>query len=413
MLLPLLIACSPVKAFRRQCRLENAVTSSPLSILPWFLAWFFALSLAAIGIDYTLDVLRGVRSIFGYSGAGVGQRSGSPVMIPVHLPIAWLQCLSVSVVAMALAGRTLSARKLARLATWLLPFTLVGGVFAVVYEHVWQLVILPLLFFPPYEFLVAVRNAASALVYKGPDLMLGLFAGLAAGTVVRRRRWLIVSVTTIGLVAGFPVYRNVQLSYLVSVSNPICEFMFGPPPRPPTAILLAGPTFAVGTAEPVLAGRWVLEYEDPSNQDRGEMTFDRNGRLVRYETHEESVGEAVELIADGQTHDVEMKQLEDRKVQASYRVLSGANRSEYGLVLHVRVETDAARESGDITVITPIVTEEIFMGTLEKDGTRFSGTSNYMVESPGVTFDPPVRVRPFTMTRVPAANPEEEDFVEP
>jgi len=69
---------------------------------------------------YALDRFQGFPVVGADWNPSLGHRFGSAVLLPVHLPIAWLQCLVLSLLGMAIAARRLSAPQVARLATWLL-----------------------------------------------------------------------------------------------------------------------------------------------------------------------------------------------------------------------------------------------------------------------------------------------------
>jgi hypothetical protein len=377
-------------------------------MLPWFVAWYVVLLLLSIGTSYTLDWLHGVGSIFSYWHSGLGRRFGSAVLAPLDLVLGYVQCLMVSLLATLLAWRAVSARQVTYLAAWLMPFTLLGGLFTVIYKPIWDYLGSPWPAYRSSELAFQVGEVGMELLYRGFDLVLGVFGGFAAATVLGRRRWIIVPATTLALVAMFPVYLGVHRTFNQFVYHPARNLLYGPPPRPtPWMLISPGPTFNVGTTDPVMAGQWTIEYNGAGDQPKSEMAFDDSGALVHYKQHDSSIHMFVDFIVDGQTHELESEALQGKPLQASYRVLSGCKRTVSRVVLRVRIELTVHREEGGTWMTVPIVSEETFTGSLDDNGLSIDGTSVLIQNAPGVQFEPPFLERTFIMERSTPAAPTE------
>lgn len=403
--LPWCIAWSPIRAFRRHCSTNRILLCSPARTFLWSLLWFAAILVAGVGIRYSLDTFQGMRvTIGGYWHDPRTFRFGSALVAPVHVLIAWLECLLVACIGMAIAFRSLSARQAARLATWLFALTLLAGAATTVYELIYYEVIVPTLYGLPldYAWVRRIQDLGNALTYRFFDLVLGLSAGLAVGTALQRRRWLAAITAAIVLAAAFPAWASIQGVYWVRVCRPIHELVVGPPQRPavdPT--LLVGPTFRPGTTVSALAGMWSVRYEG-SDEPELHLTFDEQGSLTRLRVGRCAYGDPGDFVADGERHAANlpggMKGLE----AADYRVLSGAEYLERAVVLHLRLErTYTLRVRDDLTTVIPEVVEESLSGNLSGDGTVITGTSVMVRESPGVNFGPAQLERSFVMERVP------------
>lgn len=402
-MLPLAIAFSPRKAFERRCRLENALTTSPTRVLLWFLVSYVFLMVISVAAHYTLDKVQGLQLVVGgYWNPSLGHRFGSAVLLPVHVPLAWTQCIVVALIGVVLGGRRLSAGKIVRLATWLLPITLLGGLFTILYDPLWHRFIAPWVFFHPSELAFRLQDFGSELAWRGPDLVLGLVGGFAVGTVLRRRRWWIALVSAMVLVASFPAYLSVQRAYGVFVYEPARELAVGPRPLPPVRpTLLLGPTFAVGGTDPALAGTWAIRY-DEEEQASAELAFDDAGALVHFRRTEngDSTGHVMEFVCDGMDHELDVPEGNADSLQVSYRVLSGCERHRERISIHVRFELTYVRQlREDFFEQIPDVAEEAFVGVFDADEGSITGTSVYERDCPGVNFEPGQIERTFVMTR--------------
>ncbi|MHC4090899.1 MAG: hypothetical protein ACYSVY_11605, partial [Planctomycetota bacterium] len=139
-ILPLRVCLSPISGFARRCRIERTLSALPVAILCWLSVWFVGLLLVRTGVGYLSNRLHGLESwSFEYAVRGLRgpDRFGFLLFVPLQLALIWVQCLAVSVVAMLIAWRSLSGRQVLQLATWLMPFSLVGGLFTILYEHAW------------------------------------------------------------------------------------------------------------------------------------------------------------------------------------------------------------------------------------------------------------------------------------
>ena len=219
--LPWAIAFSPIKAFRRHGSLDRALSISPLRVLFFTLGWHIVLLVVIVAIHYGLDVLRGVRYVlFGYWNYPDSSRFGTVRLLPINVIIAWGQCLAVAIMGIVIAARGLTVRRTLRLTTWLFAFTLVAGPADVLFRLLWDRwligfllqsdVLGPWVFFNGHE----IKDRVG-------DIVLGLLAGLAVGTVLQRRRWLIAAVSATSLAAALPVYNNIQSAYIRAVCLPL------------------------------------------------------------------------------------------------------------------------------------------------------------------------------------------------
>ncbi|UCG34456.1 MAG: hypothetical protein JSU68_07400, partial [Phycisphaerales bacterium] len=239
----------------------------------------------------------------------------------------------------------------------------------------------------------------------------GFLAGLAIGTFYRRRRWIIVISAVVLLWFGDAAYGPVRIAYNKMFLWPLRELVFGPPERPPyTPPLSVASTFAVGTTDASMAGRWEFRYPEQPEIPPGEVTFDAAGSLVRYVAYDQKLGRNIEFDADGTVHDLDAE-IESDEVQitsTSYRVLSGCQHAGNAIILHVRVEMMMwARVEGRL-MGWDLVTEEHFTGLLAEDGSQISGTSVLRVDAPFIRPEPDGLERPFVMIRVgeaPASQP--------
>ncbi len=404
--LPLAIAFSPLKAFRRRCRLDRILAVSPAKVFFWTLVWYAVLLVLGVGVHYGLDKLQGLKFEFvlgGYWSYPGMFRFGSAMYLPVNIPLAWMQCLLVSLIGMAIALRSLPVQQLPRLATWLFTFTLLGGLFAIVCGLLWHRLIAPRVFVLPTGWAFRLRDVGIEVVYRVPDCVLGFVAGLAVGTVLQKRRWLIAIVSAAVLVAAFPVYFSAQSAYALSVYHPVRIFVFGPDPLPPSSsTLLLGPTFTPGAGAPVLAGRWSVRYDD-TDEPAVYLTFDTNGRLVRWQCRGSSG-----LVANGQQHKARVAEAQDDIAAVQYRVLSRCARNDRRIVIQVRIERIYRHElSEDLFAEIPEVSEETLSGILSEEEDRVTGTSVTIRDLPGAQFQPRELRRSFVMEYVEPASPEQ------
>ena len=137
-LFPWRVGFSPVEAFRRECPTDYVLTVSPARYILWIIAGFMALALANNTTTYVVDGLRGIYSVFGYRHGAPAWRYCSLELLPVHLPIIWLQSVTVCLVGMAIGWRLLTPRKTIYLATWLTGLGLLAGCLATLYEVAWD-----------------------------------------------------------------------------------------------------------------------------------------------------------------------------------------------------------------------------------------------------------------------------------
>ncbi len=408
-MLPGVIAFSPSRAFRRRCRLEKTLATSPARVILWILVWYVFLLLISVAVQYTLNKVQGIHFVIGgHWNPSLGHRFGSAVLLPVHLPIAWLQCLVVSVIGMAIAARRLSAQQVVRLATWLLAFTLLGGLFTILYEPIWYRLITPWLSVRSFMWAFRMYDLGNELAYRGHDFVLGLIGGFAVGTVLQRRRWLIAIVSAAVLTAAFPVCLGVQRAYFFSVYEPARELVVGPRPiPPPRPMLLRGPTFTVGNADPALAGTWTVLY-DEEEQAPAELVFDGTGTLLRWKPQQQASRSGVaEFLADGLEHDIDPPEGASAVVRASYHVVSGCEQETDGIVIHLRIKrTYTRRLAEDFFEQMPDVVEETLTGVFDADGAVVTGTSVVIREVPGISFEPGQVERSFVMKRVNSTVPD-------
>lgn len=230
-MLPLVIACSPVRAFSRRSSLENVLTISPVTVFLWTLAWYVVLLVVFGGIRCSLDKLQGMRLVIGgYWDHPDGFRFGSVRFLPAHIVLAWMQCLFVTLIGMFVAVRGLTVRQVVKLATWLLVFTLIAGLLDLLFGLLWDRVLVWQVFKLPGEFAMSVHDAGNAATDRAHDIVLGFVAGTAVGTVLQRRRWLIAVVSAVVLALAFPIYAHVQLAYLHSVREPVRQLIAPEPP---------------------------------------------------------------------------------------------------------------------------------------------------------------------------------------
>lgn len=410
-MLPLAIALSPKKAFERRCRLEHALTTSSSRILLSFVVSYLLLMVISVAARYTLARVLGLQPIPGLywnPGLALGNRFGSAVLLPVHAPLACLQCLVVVLIGLMLSGQRLPAKKIVRLATWLLPFTLLGGLFTIFYDPLWHRLIAPVLYTRPSDLTVRLESMGSELVWRGPDLVLGLIGGFAVGTVLRRRRWLIALVSATVLVASFPIYLSVQRTFVESIFQPARELIAGPLPMPPARpMLLAGPTFVVGGVAPALAGTWTIRY-DGDEHTSAELTFDDAGMLVSWRVKQEPEGKVAEFVCDGMNHDMEVPQQKVDTHRVSYRVLMGCRRQRDRITVHLRLELTHTRQLRENSFEhIPDVAEESLVGVFDADEDSITGTSTFVRDRPDVNFNPGQIERPFVMTRAVSPGSQE------
>lgn len=408
--LPLAIAFSPIRAFRRRCSVHEILKGSPARAFLWCLLWYAAILVVGVGIHFGLDKLQGVRLVLGgYWNYPGSYRFGSAAMLPVHVPIAWLECLLVSCIGMAIAFRPLSPRQTARLATWLFALALLAGIVATVYELSYQEVLAPNLFLLPIdiEWAFRLRDFGSELMHRSFDIVLGLTAGLAVGTVLQRRRWAIAITAAVLLAVAFPALASIQRVYAMSVYFPLRELVLGPPEAPPPGSMLPlGPTFQPGASTPVFAGTWSVHY-DNVEQPEVYLTFDLLGSLTRLKVAHCEPGDSGEFLADGQQHEAPVPDGNDNVDAIHYRVLSGSEYAEDEIVLHIRLERDYRwRIRDDFFEELPDIAEETLSGILSDDGDVITGTSVLIRDVPGIEFQPGEQQRSFIMERVPSVPPD-------
>jgi len=408
--LPLVIAFSPIRAFRHRCDVDKILQGSPARTVLWCVLWYAAILVVGVGIHFGLNKLQGMRLVIGSYWDHPGSfRFGSAALLPVHVPIAWLECLLISCIGMAIAFRPLSPRQIARLATWLFALTLLAGIVATIYEPIYQRLLAPNLIRLPVdiEWVFRIRDFGSELAYRSFDSVLGLTAGLAVGTVLQKRRWPIAITSAVLLAAAFPALASIQGVYAMSVYHPLRELVFGPPEMPPPRpTLLLGPTFKPGTSTPALAGTWSVRY-DNAEQPELQLTFDREGTLTRLKVGHCEPGDSGEFLADGQQHEAPVPDGNHNVNAIHYRVLSGSEYAEGEIVVHVRLERNYTRTiRSDLFEEIPDIAEETLSGVLSDDGYVITGTSVLIRVVPSVEFQLGEQQRSFIMEPVRPTQPE-------
>ncbi len=237
--LPWVIALSPVKAFSRRCRLEKALTVSPFRVFLWTLVWYVVLLVVAAGIRCGVDKLQGVQLTIGsYWNHPFAARFGAVGLLPVHIPLAWLQCLLVTIIGIVVAFRPLTVRQITRLTTWLFTFTLVAGSLHLLYGLLWSEVLDMLLLRLPDVLALTAHTAGFEVMFRAHDIALGLLGGVAVGTVLQKRRWLVTLVSAVALTILFPVYTHLQHAYAQSVHHPLRRLIVAEPDLPVRITLL-------------------------------------------------------------------------------------------------------------------------------------------------------------------------------
>jgi len=108
-LMPWRVGLAPIRAFRRWCPMDRVLTESPKRTLPWIVVALVALVIFGDAVWYAVDVIRGRYPVFGGHHRTLGMRFGSLKLLPVHLPILWLQSVAVCLIGMVIGWRRLSA----------------------------------------------------------------------------------------------------------------------------------------------------------------------------------------------------------------------------------------------------------------------------------------------------------------
>ncbi len=392
--LPLRIAFSPVKAFHRQCRLNQILFNSPLQILTWTLLWIALLVFFGICLRYGLDQLLQRRLAFGtyWNDPRAPRTVGSIAFLPVSIPLAWIQCLVLSCAGMAISLRPLSITQLVRLATFLFPTTLLAGLFATVFDPVWHSLPSPQLFRWP-ELGFPLLEMESWFVDRSFEVALGLVGGLAVGTVLQRRRMLIAIVSAIILASAVPLLVTIQIGFRDFMYFPVERLVLGPRPLPPPprASLLLGPTFTTGTCNPLLAGEWNIYYDNADNPET-RLTLDSKGCLIIVEDKKG----LFTFAADGVEHSTSLPAQSSKVTHVRYKVLSGVESNQDKIMLHVRMELNYSRKvRNDYFEDLPAVIEETMTGDFSVDGRDVAGESVLIRDAPGL--EPSELRRPFVM----------------
>jgi len=313
---------------------------------------------------------------------------------------------------MIIALRAVSARQALYLTTWSTAVGLLAGSVATLYELVWG----PRIYWWLYETAIVHQlpmsgalDAANALEWRSSDLLYGFFGGLAVGTVMGRRRWLLAVVSAGVLYAGFPIYHGAQSGYVRLVHIPLRDFVVGPPPPPPN--LAGGPTFLPGATEPTLAGRWEVRCNAGRDMTIEEMTFDAAGNLVQFRVVDPDSQRRDVFIVDGAYHTVPQREPTGTE-PARYRCFARAWRSGSEVEIETRLEYYfkwyAATTQG---VLAPSgkekvsIYEERFGGTIDDARDVISG-KNFLVVDSGLYIQMhPRRRRSFTMRRTGGPEP--------
>jgi hypothetical protein len=405
-LLPWKIALAPIRAFRHDCRLEKTLATSPGPMLHWFLLWCLLLVPVSMAARLPLITSLGLPWPFGLHWLVIAGRGfDSFGVLLLHILWVGLQCMAAVVIGMIISFRWLPLPMLARLAMWMLPFTLVASLCRDVASLVqcflplnWEDRLSDLEIFGHYFYITGFARSLSGRLL---DTILGILTGLAVGTVFLRRRWLIVLILSVLFTAGYDVYLRVHAPFYHFWSYRLYLWSGGPEQDalPP---LTVAPTFAVGTTDASMAGRWELRYLEQPEIPPGAMTFDADGSLVRYVAYDQKLGRNIEFDADGAVHDVDtdIESDELRNASTSYRVLSGCQREGGAITLNIRVEMMMwTRVEGRLMGLE-LVTEEHFSGLAAEDGSQISGTSVLCMEAPGIRPEPNGLERPFVMIRL-------------
>lgn len=408
-LLPWKIALAPIRAFRHDCRLEKTLATSPAPMLSWFLLWCLLLVPADMAARLPFISLLGLPWPFGLHWLLVAGRGfNSFGVLPLHIVWVGLECVAAVVIGMIISLKWLSLRQIARLAMWMLPLTFLASLCGNVTYLIecllplnWEDRFSDLELFGRYFYVTGFARSLSGRLL---DTILGILTGLAVGTVLLRRRWLIVLILSVLFTAGYDVYLRVNAPWYDFWSYRLYLWSGGPEQDtvPP---LTVAPTFAVGTADASMAGRWELRFPEQPEIPPGELFFDADGSLMRYVAYDQKLGRNVEFDADGTVHhlDAEIEHDEVQITSTSYRVLSGCQHAGNAIILHVRVEMMMwARVEGRLMGLE-LVTEERFSGLVAEDGSQISGTSVLRIEAPGTRPEPNGLERPFVMIRVSEA----------
>ncbi len=400
---PWRVGFSPIAAFRRECPTDRVLTISPARYVLWIIFGFVALALANNAITYTVDGLRGIYSVFGYEHGGSGWRYCSLSLLPVQLPIAWLQSVSVCVVGMAIGWRMLTPWQVVYLATWITGLGLLASSLATLYEEAWDTFlggwISTWRFIEPMS-LMRILDVARGLETRSSDLFLGLLAGLAVGTVMGRRRWLVALVSAGILYAGFPLYVAVQghYGYLGLVHRPLRDAVLGHPLPPPD--LAQGPTFAADEGEPVLAGRWEVHCKAGRDMAVTEIVIDTTGRLTHFRVVDPGSKQDRLFVVDGESHEIEVTDWAGNPSVARYRCFGGCRRTESKVEINTRLEW-YIHMGGPNDEEMPNIYEHTFVGRLDEVAGSIKGTNVVVVDSRFAVIIHPRRERAFNMRRLP------------
>ncbi|MBN1491845.1 MAG: hypothetical protein JXA69_18180 [Phycisphaerae bacterium] len=406
--LPFRIMVAPRRAFQHECRPTRILTTTPWSVLIWTIVWFALLVLVSIGVRYGLDRAAGMRWAVGsYWNPHLAVRFGSLAFAPLHLILTWAECAFVALVGMAISFRWLTPRQVVRLTIWLLPFALGAAIFAILCEAMYDHVVTRLIIGQLAEHLSGwagrqVMRWSRDLSVRSFDIALGLLAGIAVGTLVKRRRWLIPPLAATALTFAFPILFGIQRQTWITVYDPIIEAIYGPPQFPSRLPLAIGPTFTVGITAPSLAGTWHLEYTTGDVSHTQQITIDANGSIAAVEQRKANSEQSIRFVADGQFHELKTPATAAGDV-SRYRVLGSCERFDEHVTINLRFEYVIERTKDNVLHGMPVDSEEKLTGILADDNVTITGTSHYRLEAPGINFDPDHLDRDFVMRRTATA----------
>ncbi len=399
---PWRVGMSPFRAFCRECPPDRVLTASPKRYVPWMILAFVILALISNTAAFVIDQATGVYAVYADDQGDIGWRFGSFSLLPVHLPLIWLQSLAVCIVGMLIGWRPLSAQQIARLATWVAALGLLAGLLATLYHAAWD-TFLPRWMstwrFIDAALLMRIFDAAQGLSTRSSDLFFGLLAGLAVGTVAGRRRWTIALVAASMLYAGFPAYLEVQWHYERLIHAPLRNALLGPPAAPPD--LSGGPTFDPHEAEPLLAGHWRIDCQAGRDMAVTEMAIDAAGRPTRFRLLDPESGLDRWFVADGQVHEIALTDPNGAPATARYQCFAACRSAGSNVTINTRLEwyIDGGPAIGELASIY----EYRFAGQLDVAAGSIEGASLLVIDSGFALVNHPRRQRSFTMQRLPAS----------
>jgi hypothetical protein len=402
--LPWRIGLSPIAAFFRDCPMDQVLTRSPARFVPWVIFAILLLALANNTIMYEVDALRGIYTEFAYDHGTPASRHCSLQLLPVHLPIIWLQGLAVCVIGMVIGWRPLSLRQVLYLATWLMGLALMAGCLATLYEIAWELLLSrwswgePLL---DHDLRLLLYSSGQEFTARGADFLFGLLTGLAVGTVIGRRRWLVAVVSAVVLYAAVPLYWAVQgpSGYTGLIYWPVRDALWGP--SLPFPDLERGPTFPVDAMEPSLAGRWSVQCDAEREVHFAEIVIGSQGKPTRYRMIDPgSVSDRL-LIVDGDFHDTEVPNWAGQPSTARYRCFGSGRRDGEIVELNTRLEWYVKTGEPNNAESTTVV-EQVFVGHYDHSAGIIEGEYTWQYDSSLDIFVHPRRTRSFVMHRVSA-----------